>query len=248
MKTKGRLIAKVLLCAYVVIAITLTIASQINYKNNLVHIGDFCDCTSGRMWHNVEYPATLQKDGQKYVFKWNMTGSYANYILSAMNSGEVQVVHIQGMKVAYKHNSNEELASYIVKGEETLETIINNTEEKGSYIELVAKADEIPESFKGYSEFIVSLSFLGGKNEGLVPKSSVLSTASGNFIFLLKERQKIWGTEYYLQAQYIEIQESSETTVGISMKYGDKVVEFASPEYYDGMLVAVDEVAGELSE
>ena len=225
-----------LLAIFIIVAITFTFLSQKNYESKLTEVS-IAQASDMCIDHEAEYTGTLSQevDG-KYKIAWFMN-AYAKELDLREQLTEVKVSNII---LNYKQDANEkETVSY-----KTVDVCTAYMDEvvdaKGGY-QVATYFKEIPTSWKKDSTFLVTIVFTGSRKMNVIPASCVIYDKQNEqrFVYIIKEEPKVWGTEYSLKKVNVNVIESNGEFSAVEYIPGDRIVENASFQLYEGMLVKI---------
>jgi len=223
-----------LLFFVLLISISLTFISQMNYKDKLIEVNlaapseDYID-------HEVEYKGNLNVESSgKYKVEWIMT-DYINYI---QDQTEPMKIEICNMKIIYMQDSMEKLNVTYQEGEMT-EAFIDMTNAYEGKSKEISYLDQIPQTWKISDPLKVKIKILGARKQFVLPSSCIIkdNQNSKSYVYIIDETPKVWGTEYSLRKILVNVIESNGELSAINMYPGKQIVKDVMTSYYDGMLV-----------
>jgi len=216
------------------ISISFTFLSQMNYKSKLTQV-KLASPTDACIDHEVEYKGNLEIESSgKYNVEWIMT-DYINYIESQTAPVEIE---ISNMKMIYTQDSMEKLNVTYQEGE-TTEAFIDMTVVAEGGFKVISYLDQIPQTWKVTDPLKVKIKVWGARKEFVLPSSCIMKDSQNNksYVYRIEETPKIWGTEYSLKKVLVNVIESNGELSAVDMHPGEQIVKDVIASYYDGMLV-----------
>ena len=226
-----------LLAIFIIVAITFTFLSQKNYENNLTKVS-IVEPTDMSIDHEAEYAGNLTIDiGGKYKIGWFMN----DYAKELDQREQLTQVDVSNIVLTYKQDVNEkEKVSYKI-GESSTAYIDEVVDVEGGY-QVATYLGEIPASWKKDATYLVTVKFTGNRKKYVIPASCVVYDKQNDqrYVYKIKEEPKIWGTEYSLKKVNVNVIESNGEYSAVENSPGDHIIENASNELYEGMLVKIE--------
>jgi len=223
-----------LLLIVLLISISFTFLSQMNYKDKLIEV-NLVAPSEGYIDHEVEYKGNLNVESSgKYKVEWIMT-DYINYIQNQTDPVEIEICN---MKMIYMQDSMEKLNVTYQEGEMT-EAFIDMTKAHEGGSKEISYLDQIPQTWKISDPLKVKIKIRGARKRFVLPSSCIIkdSQNSKSYVYSIDETPKIWGTEYSLRKILVNVIESNGELSAIDMYPGKQIVKDVITSYYDGMLV-----------
>ena len=223
-----------LLLIVLLIAISFTFLSQMNYKSKLTKV-NLATPSEDYIGHEVEYKGNLNVESSgKYKVEWIMT-DYINYIQNQTDPVEIEICN---MKMIYMQDSMEKLNVTYQEGEMT-EAFIDMTNAHQGGSKEISYLDQIPQTWKVTDPLKVKIKVWGARKEFVLPSSCIMKDSQNNksYVYRIEETPKIWGTEYSLKKVLVNVIESNGELSAVDMQPGEQIVKDVIASYYDGMLV-----------
>lgn len=231
---KVKFVLKILLVVYFIAAICLTFISQKNYERKLVKV-EACNCESSSISHNVEYMGKLKPIHGSYEIVCDIT-DYKKEIKECYNSGELTDVLVSNISIVYGKDKNEKIKPGINIIEE-INATINSCSVVDDKLQMKIFIRDLPDSWELDQEYIIKISFFGTKRRNVVPSSSIISINEQDYVFVIEETPKIWGTEYSVHRELVKVVESNGELKALNSLQNKKIIKYANKQYYEGMLI-----------
>lgn len=233
---KVRFVLKIILVIYFLAAVSLTFISQWNYERRLVKV-ESCNCENSSLGHNVEYMGKLNSINGSYEIMCDIL-DYKNEIKDCYDSGDLTDTSVSNTSILYSKDENEKIKPEISIIEESKATI-SSCSIVDDILQVRMFLPDLPDSWDQNQEYIVKIAFNGTKRKNVVPSSSVISINGQDYVFVIEEIPKIWGTQYCVHKELVKVIESNGELKALNSLQNKKIIKYASEQYYEGMLIEV---------
>jgi hypothetical protein len=231
----------ILLIAFFISAILLTIGSQINYKVHLSLVPVVGD-EKMPLRYTMQKEALLYEKEDTYYLRWEM--SEAGRWLRTEST-------VKANKIEWNPTTNDygklRKDYAILQEQPAIITDVFYDEQETKKVLVTAVLD--PNAFEDWAStdsYMVDLSFMSPAYSHVIPKSCTQKDdVDKSFVYVVKEIPKIWGTEYVLRKEYVKIIADNGSHVALEMPPTARVVVDANYStirgYHDGLIVGINE-------
>ena len=231
-KWKALNITVKLLCGFFVVAMIMTVISQINYNNNLTVVR-VLHSTDKAISHTAQYAAEAT---DSYSCNWTMEEEGEFLELD-------DEITIHCVTISSKRNVKEVLKPYYetVKSVKGSITDVYYDEIDKLYHVSAASQETILE--ENVDLVIAEVNYTGNRRSYVIPYDSIIQAKSMNessAVFIIEEISKVWGTEYRLVRKPIDIIETNGVEAAINSDISSYIVEdAANMNLYAGQAVKI---------